>query len=327
MLKFHTDSYFTIGNAHLTSGKPAQDHALSGFTKDLACAVIADGCSSGGHTDVGARILTLATMQAMRDTRTTSIDAVAQLQKRILSSAQGLLGLRKGDLQATCAYACLTPAEGAVVHVQGDGAAAIKRRDGSIVIHHFEWANNAPFYPSYSALGEDWLFFTYQGARYIQSHPEILANEAVIPRAILADCEQYVETNSLDGISKDVVNLMVSVGQRYPMLTVDVFRWPAVDTTSLAVRGDDGAYGYVIRLTPEDLHDVELIAVFSDGVSQVDGMGWKSVIIDFLQMKNTNGEFVKRRMIRSIKDARACGKGPMDDISAAMICVEESDGQ
>jgi hypothetical protein len=44
---------------------PCQDYALSGVTRHLAYAVVADGCSSGGKTDIGARVLALATAIAL----------------------------------------------------------------------------------------------------------------------------------------------------------------------------------------------------------------------------------------------------------------------
>ena len=85
----------------------------------------------------------------------------------------------------------------------------------------------------------------------------------------------------------------------------------------------DGLQGHLLRILPSALQYIELIAVFSDGVSQVDGMTWKEVVLDFLAMKNTNGDFVKRRLIRGIRDMKTKGKGPIDDVSAAMIYLEE----
>jgi hypothetical protein len=97
--------------------------------------------------------------------------------------------------------------------------------------------------------------------------------------------------------------------------------WQWYDNPVRALTTEEGAGGYRVDLSHAVLEQLEFIAVFSDGVSQVDGMSWKEVVLDFLAMKNTNGDFVKRRLIRSIKDMRERGKGPLDDISAAMIHV------
>ena len=319
-MRFHTDHYFAIGAAHLSSGKPCQDHALSGFGAGTAQAVIADGCSSGGHTDVGARILTLATMQAMRDSaRMTFIEAITQQQQRLLVATRAILGLKKSDMLATCAFACATPDEGGVIHVQGDGTVAIKYRDGVVSMDHFEWANNAPFYPAYSANGEEHLFFAYHGARAVLQDPTHATPE------LLDACKKFVETAKFDEMAQTLQATIVAIGKKSPALSVETIGVGRTGLASLKAEfsAEEGVRGREIRIDPGTLPSVELIAVFSDGVSQVESMSWKDVVLDFLAMKNTNGEFVKRRLIRGIRDMRTRGKGPMDDVSAAMICVEE----
>jgi len=58
-------------------------------------------------------------------------------------------------------------------------------------------------------------------------------------------------------------------------------------------------------------------------VTQIDGVDWKDAVVQFLAFKNTAGEFAKRRMIRGIKDANKKGRGPFDDISYAVIGVQQ----
>jgi Protein phosphatase 2C len=64
------------------------------------------------------------------------------------------------------------------------------------------------------------------------------------------------------------------------------------------------------------------LAVFSDGVAQVDGMDWRDVVAELMNFKSTEGDFVKRRMNRFLKDCLKYGKGPIDDISMACIHID-----
>lgn len=156
MIDFSTDHYFHIGGAHLTGGKPCQDYAISGVCDEMAFAIVSDGCSTGRHTDVGSRLLTLSTASAIRNHWSThhEIDAmktplaVSVKQNVLLAGMRDNLELISEDLLATCMYVYVSPG-GGIVHVQGDGVVAIKYRDGRIVMHNFEWINNMPFYPIY----------------------------------------------------------------------------------------------------------------------------------------------------------------------------------
>ncbi|MBR1034034.1 hypothetical protein, partial [Bradyrhizobium liaoningense] len=71
-----------------------------------------------------------------------------------------------------------------------------------------------------------------------------------------------------------------------------------------------------------DVRGYSHIAVFSDGVTQVDGMDWRDVVTALMSFKSTGGAFVKRRMLRFLKDCQAHGKGPIDDIAMACIHID-----
>ena len=64
--RFYVDDYFHIGQMHLGSGKPCQDYSFSGIIDEGAFAIVSDGCSTGRHTDVGARIIVLSTVNAIQ---------------------------------------------------------------------------------------------------------------------------------------------------------------------------------------------------------------------------------------------------------------------
>ena len=57
------------------------------------------------------------------------------------------------------------------------------------------------------------------------------------------------------------------------------------------------------------------VSAVSNGVTQVDGMDWRDVVAELLSFKSTEGDFVKRRMNRFLKDCQKHGKGPIDDIA------------
>ena len=71
MRRYTTDSVFAIGASHVATGKACQDYTLSRASDTYAYAIVSDGCSSGGMTDVGARVLALATATAIRATNDT----------------------------------------------------------------------------------------------------------------------------------------------------------------------------------------------------------------------------------------------------------------
>jgi hypothetical protein len=72
-------------------------------------------------------------------------------------------------------------------------------------------------------------------------------------------------------------------------------------------------------------YHVELVAIFTDGVTQIDGMEWKDAVIELLNFKTMTGEFAKRRLNRFVKDRHTTGRGPIDDLSYAVIRLDPED--
>ncbi len=284
MIRFHADSYFHIGGAHVTAGKPCQDYAASAYSPDDASIVVSDGCSTGGHTDIGSRIVSLATMKAIQQQRKLegqgwyplSPERIAVGRGLAVDQAQSTLGISRSDLLATCIYAAVNQT-GGFFHVEGDGAFALKMRDGLVRMIRFEWMDNTPFYPAYSEADR-------------RQFQEVHGGDPEAPR--------FTATEKVR-----MGNKTISADLRY----------------SLA----EGMNGATIRLLVEDLSGVQLIAVFSDGVTQIENVPWDEAVLELLAMKSLAGDFAKRRMIRGIKDFRERGKGPLDDIAYAVIAVEE----
>ena len=290
-MKFHTDDYFHIGHMHLTSGKPCQDYSFSGLSGDSAFAVVSDGCSRGRHTDVGARVVALSTVSAIKNWLelknipiTNLKDLISNQHKMAIAKSIEAFNLELQDMLATCAYACVTP-EGGLINLQGDGVIAKVRKDGHVSFSCYQWINNAPLYPAYAQ--DDYQSF-------IQFHGGDL--NASVLRVEYCD---YNDPNQ-------------------PMTWGDICIVP-LGSSILETE---------IIISVQEIQQLSFVVVFTDGVMQVDGMNWQDVVLELLAFKNLNGEFAKRRMIRFIKDSKKNDKkGPLDDISYAVIRIaEESEG-
>lgn len=287
-MSLETDSYFTIGRQHVVAGKPCQDYALSGgdSEKKFAFAIISDGCSTGGNTDVGARLLTLATAEAVREyweydrvgSYETTISGMVPWvvrQRLLLSIEAGLvLGVQRSDMLATSIFALFTK-YGGVVHVHGDGVVAVKYRNGSMEMFRFEWPQNMPFYSVYKHENLDAFIQAHGG----DTHAEIVHQE---------------------GWNVDGEGCLTQHADVYLSMT-------------------QGIEGMQLMFHAEQ--EVEYVAIFSDGVTQIDNVDWKDAVRMFMNFKSTAGEFAKRRMIAGIKETMKDGKGPLDDISYAVIHI------
>lgn len=289
-MRMHTDHYFHIGTAHHIAGKPCQDYALSGVYGSIACAVVSDGCSTGRHTDVGARILTLSTLQAICDhakasngALDTAVVSITSRQQQILSTVRIVLGLERNDMLATCGYVYLTP-KGGFVHIQGDGVIALKWRNGFIKMFRYEWDNNTPFYPSYGD-GDLQKFATAHGGDW----NAVRLWQTEVLRDALGN---YTEERK----------------------------------NGFTLR--EGLEGITLNITQQELEELDFVAVFTDGVTQIgklnssDSLDWRDAVQEFMAFKTPAGEFAKRRMIRGIKNLNESGKGPIDDISYAVVRIE-----
>lgn len=257
-LRFHADCAFHIGSQHLRTGCACQDYAVAGTIDDRAYAVVSDGCSSGGRTDVGARLIALTAARCLRE-----VDDVNPFHF-ILSARPFDLGIN--DLLATCLTLSVSEA-GTTINIQGDGVVSIKEYESSLYMIRTDWARNMPCYPAYA--NDDFAGFIAS-----QGGPDFPAFR--IERDINGDCE--VQTRPVSAV---------------------------LDGYRITLRGP-----------------LSSVAVFSDGVTQVDGMDWKQVVRELMSFKSVEGDFVKRRLNRFIRDAK--GRGPIDDIAMAAIVAEEA---
>jgi len=146
----YTDSHFRMGTGHEGEGSPCQDWATHGFQDGLPFAIVSDGCSTSGRTDLGARFLALA---ATGEIAWAASEGPDIFQRRVLdrvSQAARLLGTASGDLDATLVLVMAEAGGGARAVVFGDGVVVARGPQG-MEIHVVEWAGNMPGYPGYAA--------------------------------------------------------------------------------------------------------------------------------------------------------------------------------
>ncbi|TAI67628.1 protein phosphatase 2C domain-containing protein [Bradyrhizobium sp. Leo170] len=270
-MRFTADHAFHIGSQHLRGGMPCQDYALSYASDIFGAAVVSDGCSSGGRTDVGARVVAHSTLTSLMEAPRFNERIVDHYSHRRDECARSALYLQPDDLLATCVYVAIS-GDRAMSRIVGDGVAAGIDRDGRLVMNRIEWAKNMPVYRAYWRTDEYRAFITAHGgmdARALSQH------------IFAPDCapSEFIGRHTVE----------------------------------------DGLVGTSID---HDLQMFRFIAVFSDGVTQVDGMDWRDVVTELMSFKSTEGAFVKRRMLRFLRDCLRHGKGPIDDIAMACIHIE-----
>lgn len=279
------DEYFTIGLQHRADGKPCQDHALSGHNaREHAYVSIADGCSSGGATDMGARIVNYATMQAIKNMISwrRKYDLVADMVTDIASQrlltidrVHRELHMQYEDLLATNIYVFSNQVH-TYAHVVGDGIIAVAMVDGSTEVWRYFWADNTPYYPAYD-LGKQ---------------------------------EQFIIAHGADGMKNRLTEERWIIGADGQVTCVGI-------TEQMILHG---MRGVTIDLTEKVCCGlVKTVAIFSDGAELVDGLTWQQVIVQSMAYKNVTGAFVKRRMMRLMRDVSKEYKGPLDDITCAAI--------
>lgn len=270
-MRFIADHAFHIGNQHLRNGMPCQDYAASEARSDSANAVVSDGCSSGGKTDIGARIVALNTLNALREGNAVTIP-FDQYCFSLDEAVRQELNLKHEDMLATIGYirANMQLAE---LRLLGDGVLAVQWGDTDVAMMRIEWANNMPAYRAY-------MLDDYAGLRNAMKD-WMLPNEHVWYHG---DGTQHVYSRSFDeGIKGTNWVYPISSTAAYPTN----------------------------------------FAIFSDGVAQVTAMDWKDVVKELMSFKSYEGDFVKRRMNRFIRDIHTAGKGPMDDIAMACVHIEQ----
>ena len=269
-MQFSTDHAFHIGGVHTREGKPCQDFALSGVHENVAYITVSDGCSTGGMTDVGARVWALSARRG-----------IINPGAAIPAGAMGVLGLDPDDLLATSLLLMCNQEGVGAFSIRGDGVVAFANNRGTLFTTKVEWANNTPCYPAYCRDNY---------AAFVAAQGGDLSAPALSWETWSATVDEPV------------------------MLKV------ASGTLSLG-EGLNG-YGDTFDFNDNNQLRFNYLALFSDGVQQVEGVEWYEAVRQLLAFKTTPGAFARRRMRRFLDDAAKVGRGPQDDIAYAVINLQ-----
>lgn len=127
---------------------------MSAATLEYAWAVVADGCSTGGRTDIGARMWSIAAERVLKSTGLAALDSVDALAQALLIEAEPLLaGFEMADGLATLGLLAVD-AKKAVAVVFGDGVIVQRTRDDRLRIWNISYSDNAPRYLQYERYPE-----------------------------------------------------------------------------------------------------------------------------------------------------------------------------
>jgi hypothetical protein len=149
MLVTYPDTAFTIGQAHFDTAKPCQDYSLAVQGLGQSWVVISDGCSTGGRTDMGARMWCQAFMHGLPTLAPEGRYSLEGYRLMLLSEVAPLLA----PFDVTDGYATVgiagASAKGAHAALFGDGVIVIKKKNGNLVAIVVEFEKNTPRYLSY----------------------------------------------------------------------------------------------------------------------------------------------------------------------------------
>jgi len=266
----HTDFAVVTGSHHAVT--PCQDYCLAWHQDGRAGAVIADGCSTGSRTDLGARIWALAAQTVLSqagdeflcpDALREALCREAEPWLRRLAPSDGLATLTTVQAVGRKLRVCMF----------GDGAVVTRYTDGRIELRNRLVGGNAPFYLNYHL------------------HPALL--------------EQYRTT-----YANAESNLT----------------WQEFDADGQMTRVGVGEYAnedVIVHDLDADRDDIDLLLVATDGLGT--GPGLFQAAHELAAIKGSQGEFLKRRVGRIVRDWQKAGTMPSDDLAVAGIWLGEQE--
>ena len=269
--------------------------------KPMALITVSDGCSSGERTNLGATLLGLNTERAARhcqhingfmdpiSAQPTTFAQMASYQREYLFADAARFNLNHTDLLATSVTALLGSNYG-FFSVQGDGVVAIKYCNG-IRMHRFEWAQNAPFYPSYTLRHAD---------LYLKNLHDGDQSKAIMTYSSMFRCPDGVYRDAnLAHISFDVARHGYEV--RIPLESFSKIEDIAVFSDGVCQIGNPA--------TGEHIAD------------------WREVVANFMNFVHPVGVFARRRALKALAGYKRDGYVPLDDFSYAVMHLVHDDNE
>lgn len=170
----------------IVDGGHNQDYGVAGDK----CVVVADGSTGTGlpvapASDMGARVIAFAAADVINKGDEIPFDEIigaveAGVRRSINFVCKGLPCLKVSDFAATMLFGIIRP-DGAMLHVQGDGATAMRCRDGhgneQIVMRRYVWKVRGQSAPPYLYLKFVDGFASYKAG--LDEDDELLMEETV----------------------------------------------------------------------------------------------------------------------------------------------------
>lgn len=276
----HADSFFSIGSAHGSQGRPCEDYALSGELPSGMCfGVVADGCSGvNAHTDVGARAVAWAYLFSLQDLTPGENMFPEDYFPKLVETLRSYVFTGKATDYLATVMGFVGDSSNLSVLAHGDGAVAVRYSDGRMALIELEWRRSMPFYLAYnlsaSALNEFLSLYQDSEAKPFTKRTTVFVPTDAGPQVLSTALEEFPVSDVLQG--------------------------------------------HVMKLRPT-AEGIDCLAVLSDGYAQIGIKSGPEVAQELLNYKSYQGAFVKRRMLRALKSYQAEGAGPRDDIGIAAV--------
>ncbi len=149
---YQVDSYFEIGSSHETQGIPCQDYAVTATNDTDYFAMIADGCSSGRNTDLGARILCHYLLEQFNNQTLSAFLAQTKFDSVLWDAVWAKRVTQDiNDYLATMLFA-FSKDGSHYIYSLGDGVFSYIQ-DRTLVIVNIEYNLNTPYYLAYKHNG------------------------------------------------------------------------------------------------------------------------------------------------------------------------------
>lgn len=283
-MNFNLDSYVEIGNTHHI----CEDYILHGEIGKIPFIVLSDGCSSSAHTDIGSRLIAVSFKRALTDFINTSGAANMSDDEIFEFIKSKVLYRLEYNLESLALKSSVADATMLYAFVFQGKLYTQMYGDGHILLKHVNG--------DYTQVERS---YSENNPYYLSYQLDYMRNKAYSPSTAL------IETITNFPGNFDRVSINVPYNECYSA----VF----------------------------DAADIQLISIFSDGIesyqylpnadkasSNYRGAGISEPIYWVCEMseyKNTNGEFVKRRMKRVSSENTKAGIGHYDDVSVASIWI------
>lgn len=139
----NANSIFQIGHDHHI----CEDYSLTGIIREMAYAIVCDGCSSSTEVDMGARCLAMSAKRELR----LNPDLLSFDGKKAITNAQRVIDvfpyLSPQFLDATLLVAAVNDKH-LLVEMYGDGVMVHRKKDSTVSVH-VQLTSGAPDYLSY----------------------------------------------------------------------------------------------------------------------------------------------------------------------------------